>query len=103
LQRSRAQRLFSGKAGRLFEFDGVERVPARAEKGLCARAATPVAWPSCGARFFWYFSCRQEKYAEKQEGKIDLNVQNCFVASLLDKIRKMVSFEAQPQYVSDNF
>ncbi|MFZ5564943.1 MAG: hypothetical protein ACOZBW_12910 [Thermodesulfobacteriota bacterium] len=29
--------------------------------------------PSRGARFFWYFSCRQEKYTNKCGGKIGFN------------------------------
>ncbi|WP_153304327.1 hypothetical protein [Desulfosudis oleivorans] len=66
-------RFFQEQAGRLSEFTAGERVPARAEKSVCAREATPVAWrargQAAGHVSFGTFLCAKEKYTEKQEKK----------------------------------
>ena len=53
---------FSETAGRLFEFAAGERVPARAEKSVCARVAEGQA---AGHVSFGAFLCAKEKYTEK--------------------------------------
>jgi len=62
-------------------FSGKERAGCLSEASSCPRRKTRLREgsrrPSRGARFFWYFSCRQEKYTEKHKG-----IKNQFYAGL---------------------
>jgi len=61
---------FSEAAGRLFEPAAGGRVPARAEKSVCAREAEGQA---AGRFSFGTFLCAKEKYTDKREKKNDFS------------------------------